>query len=128
MRETWLSENQRLVSQVLLSEIVWVAKMVPMTNYRMQFLQGEHFLPCASYFAASMHVYIYLLYLVTLYVYVLLLHLGFPSLNLPACDEETTFHSQDFLYLNILGSSVKLAQELILLIDIRYDDISLAPA
>lgn len=88
MRETWLSENQRLVSQVLLSEIVWVAKMVPMTNYRMQFLQGERFLPCASYFAASMYVYIYLLYLVTLYVYVLLLHLGFPSLNLPACDQE----------------------------------------
>lgn len=92
MRETWLSENQRLVSQVLLSEIVWVTKMVPMSNYRMQFLQGEHFLPRTSYFTASIYMYIYLLYLVTLYVYVLyilsFIYLGFPSSNLPACGQE----------------------------------------
>lgn len=92
MRETWLSENQRLVSQVLLSEIVWVTKMVPMSNYRMQFLQGEHFLPCASYFTTLIYVCIYLLYLVTLYMYVLyilsFIHLGFPSLNLPDGGQE----------------------------------------
>lgn len=89
MRETWLSENQRLVSQVLLSEIVCVTKM---NNYRMQFLQGEHFLPYTSYFTTSMYVHIYLLYLVTLYVYVLyilsFIRLAFPSLNLPACGQE----------------------------------------
>lgn len=34
MRETWLSENQRLVSQVLLSELVCVTKVIPRSNYR----------------------------------------------------------------------------------------------
>ena len=58
MRETWLSENQRLVSQVLLSEIVCVTKMISMTNYRIEFLQREHFLPYASYFTESMCIYI----------------------------------------------------------------------
>lgn len=43
-------------------------------------------------------------------------------------DEEITTHSQDFLYLNILVSSVKLAQELILLFNIRDYNIRLAPA
>lgn len=92
MRETWLSENQRLVSQVLLSEIVWVTKMVPMTNYRMQFLQGEHFILCASHFTTSMYMHIFLLYLVTLYMYVLyilsFIRLGFTSLNLPGRGQE----------------------------------------
>lgn len=58
MRETWLSENQRLVSQVLLSEIVCVTKMIPMSNYRTEFLQRQRFLPYASYFTESMYVYI----------------------------------------------------------------------
>lgn len=42
MRETWLSENQRLVSQVLLSELVCVTKVIPRSNYRIQLLQRDH--------------------------------------------------------------------------------------
>lgn len=43
-------------------------------------------------------------------------------------DEEIATHSQDFVYLNILVSSVKLAQELILLFNTRDDNMRLAPA
>lgn len=78
-----------------------------------------------------MHVYIYLLCLVTQYVYVLnilsFIHFEPTSLWSGEFDEEITTHSQYFLSLNILMSSVKLAQELILLFNIRGDNIRSTP-
>lgn len=123
MRETWLSENQRLVSQVLLSEIVCVTVMIPMSNYRIQFLQREHFLPYASYFT-ELCIFIFIVcmckFIFSVYVYVLyvlsLMHLGYSFLESTSLysgdtDVEISIHSQDFLYLNTLVNSVELAQE-----------------
>lgn len=132
MRETWLSENQRLVSQVLLSEIVCVTIMIPMSNYRIQFLQREHFLPCASYFT-ELCIFIFIVCMCkcifsvyVLYVLYIPMHLGYyflesTSLYSGDTDVEISMHSQDFLYLNILVNSVELAQELIGFFNIRDD-------
>lgn len=120
MRETWLSENQRLVSQVLLSEIVCVTKMIPMSNYRIQFLQREYF-PPMPHILLNLCIFIFVVCvckcIFSVYVYVLYV----PSLMYLECsksvslysgdtDVEISTHSQDFLYLSILVASVELAQ------------------